>query len=484
MTKTSTNVAIIGAGIAGSWLAYRLAQRGIETVVIRSDTAADTPTVSQGAAAVFNRSLLEDTGDLASLFVDETGTQHPELQPLVRRYLRQEFDALSRLVEFMPFEYAVIPKHSHPVPRLGAGGEMVSLILDRFVALGGSIIQGRVTHLAVTDGICHGLQYEQGVPHTLQCQALVIATGGFSGLMPDAATSNAGAMLGIFAHCGGTLSNLEFFYRFAFGDVSNGRVLYPEDLQDSRMYRAGSRAQWLEHAYTTIPENRRDLEIFQQYWVHNMDVPHVLERGDTSFSLGPINGYSMGGMAHSQAATTIRNIYTTGESSHSLAADCIVGKPWACSLATAGLLCDLLSERSGAQHGQDVRVMPVPLTVQPSLLHEVKQRLRTFQDSRFSELGAEHFVTWCRTTRPTLPPERKGCFDVLLLAEAHTLSTLRRRESCGFFFRGDFPTADPNMAYHTTLAQYSVERDCVTVDLVPNAMYLDRIQQAASGQVS
>ncbi|SRR6266567_1421460 len=40
------------------------------------------------------------------------------------------------------------------------------------------------------------------------------------------------------------------------------------------------------------------------------------------------------------------------------------------------------------------------------------------------------------------------------------------------------------MAYHTTLAQYSVERDCVTVDLVPNAMHLDRIQRAASGHVT
>lgn len=38
MEQTVTNIVIIGAGIAGSWLAYRLAQRGIETIIIQSNT--------------------------------------------------------------------------------------------------------------------------------------------------------------------------------------------------------------------------------------------------------------------------------------------------------------------------------------------------------------------------------------------------------------------------------------------------------------
>jgi len=188
MEYTSTNIAIIGGGIAGSWLGYRLAQRGIETVIIQSNTDPDTPKVSEGAAAVINGGLLDGGADLSSLLADGTGTQHPELQSMVRRYLRQEFDELSRLVEFMPLGPIVIPKSSIPFPRLGVGGEVVSLILDRFVALGGSVIDGRVTHLAVTDGICNGLQYERrGEPHKLRCNALIIAAGGFSGLLPDAA---------------------------------------------------------------------------------------------------------------------------------------------------------------------------------------------------------------------------------------------------------------------------------------------------------
>ena len=134
MEYTSTNIAIIGGGIAGSWLGYRLAQRGVETVIIQSSTDPDTPKVSEGAAAVINGRLLDGGADLSSLLADEIGTQHPELQSMVRRYLRQEFDELSRLVEFMPLGPIVIPKSSIPFPRLGVGGEVVSLILDRFVA--------------------------------------------------------------------------------------------------------------------------------------------------------------------------------------------------------------------------------------------------------------------------------------------------------------------------------------------------------------
>lgn len=475
MENMITNVAIIGAGIAGSWLAYRLAQRGIETVMIQSNSGSDTPRLSEGAASVIDRRLLE-CDDILSVLVDETGTQHPELQSLVQRHLRAEFDELSQLIEFMPLGSFVIPKSPVPFPRLGAGGEVISVILDRFVALGGRIIEGRVTHLAVVDGVCHGLQCERyGVPHKLRCNALVIASGGFSGLLPDAATRNAGALLGMFAQSGGVLSNLEFFYRHAMGDLSNGRVLYPQDLKGVRIYRAGSRAAWLEHAYATYPEERRDLDIFQRYWTHNIGVPHVGERGDTSFSLGPIYGFSMGGIAQNHGATNLVNVYTTGEARHDLVTDYQLGRPWACYLATAGMLRDVLSERSSTSHVQDFPMMSIPEGVQSSLLTEVHRRLKEFQDHRFSESGAETFVQWCRTTRQHLPPERMGCFQLLILAEAYAQSALARRESRGYFFRADFPSTDPEMAQRTTLAYYNPNNDCVVVDLLTPQAISDRI---------
>ena len=70
MEYTSTNIAIIGGGIAGSWLGYRLAQRGVETVIIQSNTDPDTPKVSEGAAAVINGRLLDGGDVLSSLLAD------------------------------------------------------------------------------------------------------------------------------------------------------------------------------------------------------------------------------------------------------------------------------------------------------------------------------------------------------------------------------------------------------------------------------
>ena len=476
MEYTVTDILIIGAGIAGSWLAYRLAQRGITTVVIQHNTDSHILRVSEGAAVVMDRRLLEINNDLSSLFADETGTQHPELQPLVQRYLRQEFDELSQLIEFMPFGSFVLPKSPTPFPRPGTGGEVISVILERFVRLGGSIIEGRVTHLAVTDGICHGLQYEQnGVPHKLLCNALVIATGGFSGLLPHAATRNTGVLLGMFAQCGGVLTNLEFFYRHAIGDISNGTMLYPPDLEGARIYRDGSRAVWLEQAYATCPEERFDLDAFQRYWTHNLSVPHVVERANTSVSLGPLYGFSMGGIAHNHSVTNLVNIYTTGEARHDLVIDHQYGKPWACYLATAGLLRDVLSERSAASHWQDFPMMPIPARVPSSLLAEIHLRLQNFQDHRFSESGAEQFVQWSRKTRQHLCPQRQGCCHILILAEAYALSALARRESHGFFFRADFPSADPAMAQCITLASYNMDHDCVVVDLLTQQALSDRI---------
>src|SRR5262252_8772237 len=98
MEHTSTNMAIIGGGIAGAWLGYRLAQRGIETVIIQSNSDPDTPRVSERAAVVINSRLLDGVinsplpgggADLSSLLADETGTQDPELQPMIQSYLGQ-----------------------------------------------------------------------------------------------------------------------------------------------------------------------------------------------------------------------------------------------------------------------------------------------------------------------------------------------------------------------------------------------------------
>ena len=472
MTTIETSVAVIGAGIAGAWLAYRLAKRGIAVLVVSADGEDHTPCVSrQWAAAVLHRRLVEELeASIAAAFADVSGTQHPELQGTVRRYLPRESAELSGLVEFMPFEFARIPRHVVPAPRLGAGSEVIATVLARMSALGGRAVSGRVTHLHVVDDACGGLQFTRdGEIHTVRSEAVVLAAGGFSGLFADAATANIGAILGMFAGCGGRLANLEFFYRFALGDLTRRRVLYPPDLKGSRLYRDGERAAWLETAHERYPREQLDLAVFREYWTRNFGVPHVAELTAGTVELGPIRGFSMGGAAHTRGATNVRGIYAVGEARHDLAADCIVGLPWASYLASAGELCDVLAERCGSSGPCDVAARAVPPPLDPALRDAVKERLAAFQDHRFGERAAASFVTWCREARVAV--QRAGHedgedFGLLVLAEAFAASALARRESRGFFFRGDRPDAAPGGARRITCAVHDPAAARIDVELV------------------
>lgn len=470
---TRTQVAIVGGGIAGAWLAYRLVQRGVPALLVRADGAeGGRPVSRQWAASVIQRALAEGAPEaVAGLYTDASGTQHPELQATVQRHFRAEFEALRELVEFMPFEYALIPRDACPAPRLGRGGdEVVGAVLARFVALGGQVIDARVTHLEVEEGQCRGLHLARGdEAHQVLCGALVLASGGFSGLFADAPTDNAGAMLGRCARHGGGLANLEHFFRFALGDLTRRRVLYPPDLRGARLLRAGERATWLEEAWRRYPRERFDLEVFRGYWVHNLGAPHVAVLADGEVALGPIRGFSMGGIAHAHGATDIGGVFAAGEARHDLAADCIVGLPWASYLATGGELVERLSQERGAAALRGLPERPVPRGLDAALRDEVRRRLAGFQDQRFSRARAAGFVDWCRTARGAMRgagrQDDEG-FDVLVLAEAYAASALAREESRGFFYRADFPTVDPAARGRVTRARYDPTRDRVEVELV------------------
>ena len=470
MRQTLTRTVVIGAGIAGSWLAYRLAKYGTPVVLLDAPHE-DTPTVSLGAATVFHRPLVESKSpeDLAQVFLDETTTQHPELRPLLMRYLPKEFAELSELVPFQTLESMLIPQHPMPFPRLQAGGEVIALLHERIRALGGTLMCGRVTDLLIEDGVCRGVAYlHDGQPGVVQASATVLASGGYSGLMRHAPTANSGSMLGIFAAAGGELTNLEFSQRHALGDLTAGRVLYPPDLAGAEFYRAGERAVWLERAYATFAEERRDLEIFQRYWRNNGHIPHLLRRGDVSYELGPIYGLSMGGVAHIGGATNIAGVYAVGEARHDIAADAIIGRPWAIYISSSGMLAETLRKLPDQLMPEALSVSERVGEVRAKLRQVISERLHDFEDHRFTDAAATAFVEWCRTQRREVPLVRSGERGLLVLAESYALSAVSRRESRGYFYRADFPTADPQLSGLRTLARYDAERDCVEVELVAN----------------
>jgi hypothetical protein len=173
--------------------------------------------------------------------------------------------------------------------------------------------------------------------------------------------------------------------------------------------------------------------------------------------------------ADNEVIAVLDRVFTVGEARHDLVADCIVGLPWGCYLATAGMLCDLLSEKSNPERLQEFPLKPIPRSLHVSLLGEVQDRLVEIQEQDFSQKRAMQFVAWCREVRKQIRDEDRQDdqdFDLLTLAEAHTQSALARTESRGFFFRADFPCADVNMNNRCTYARYNTAKDCVDVELL------------------
>ncbi|WP_067722039.1 FAD-dependent oxidoreductase [Nocardia yamanashiensis] len=465
-----THTVVIGAGIAGSWLAYRLTQLGVDVILISAQDE-DTPNVSRLAAMVFDRGLIEATrsGDPSAVLADETATRHPRLGSLLRAHLTTELAELERLVPLQVAGPILIPQHPSPFPRLGAGDHAITLLHKHITTAGGRILEGRVTDLLVTQSSCHGVAYVGAHgPAVIQATAVVLATGGHSGLLPHSHTSNSAAMLGVFAAAGGELTNLEFSQRHALGDLTAGRILYPPDLDGATLYRGDDRADWLTDASATFDDRRRDLDIFQRYWRFNGHVPHTYARGEERHLLGPIYGLSMGGVEHTDGATTIEGVYVTGEARHDLASDAILGRPWAIALAGSGRLAQLL---------KDLPPNPDHPLYVPSarnaasdrgLRTSIRRRLYEFEDHRFSARAAMEFIDWCRDTRRVIPATHSSDTGLLILAESYALSALARRESRGFFFRADHPQPDPELNGLRTRTTFDAENDIVTVELTPN----------------
>jgi hypothetical protein len=132
------------------------------------------------------------------------------------------------------------------------------------------VLAGTVTDLVVSDGRCRGVRLvTQGTWATALAGDVVIASGGVSGLFGDGGTGGTGLLLGTCARAGVALDNLEMFHRFALGDLTHGRPLYPFDLHGARLLRDGRPATELTDLLRTTPPQRVDLAAWRSYWVRH-----------------------------------------------------------------------------------------------------------------------------------------------------------------------------------------------------------------------
>ena len=468
--STRSQVAIVGGGIAGAWLAYRLAQRDVPTVLISAD-ACSPPLSRAWAAGLMKQRVVDCTAVTApDVFADSSTTQDPHYPATMVEHVREEFDELNRLVEYQPLGDFLHPRGPVPGIRLGAGDDVVGAVLARFEELGGTRLHGRVTDLVVDGDVCLGLRYEHdGRLGKILCAEVVLASGGFCGVFADGVGTNTGYLLGTYARHGGRLANLELFNRFALGDLDRRRPLYPFDLEGSRLLRAGEQATELTDALGAFAGDRCDLDVFAHYWTANLDVPHTAELSGGPVRLGPIKGFAMGGMATSRSGTALRNVHATGECGYGLSVDSVSGKPFASFLAMGAELADVVTRRLTGVTTIDFDAGNVAPPADTGLRHELRHRLDAFSDTRFSVAGADGFVRWCvreRARRRAHDVVDTESVDLLILAEAYARSASARRESRGFFYRPDFPATDSKWDNRITLARYDADDDRVHVTLV------------------
>ncbi|MFS8104545.1 FAD-dependent oxidoreductase [Lentzea alba] len=466
------DVVVVGGGFAGAWVACRLAQRGVTVILISADDV--LPPVSRALSiGLMRRQFVEDaTARRAEFFTDSSASLPPAVPPLIAEYLGREFDALTELVRYREFLQYLMPVVPERGLRVGLGDEVVAAVLAEFQRCGGIRLRGRVTDLVMEGDACRGLHYEQGGVHGQLFGAdVVLASGGFCGLFADGVGSNSGHVLGTYARHGGALANLEMFARFPLGDLDRKVPVYPFELEGApHLMRADATAHELIELLEVYDGDLVDLEVFRRYWIRNFDVPHTIASPRGRSRLGPIKGFSMGGMAISMTGETVRNVHAVGECAYDLAVDSVSGKPFATYLALGGMLADQLADRrhsSVVEPGSGVSRANASADAQLRAL--VEQGLSSFQDNRFSFERAERFVDWCRTERRVR--QREDCtgnedVDLLILAEAYACSVLARTESRGFFYRPDFPAPDPALAGAVTVARYDASADQVLASLV------------------
>ncbi|MFG2883407.1 FAD-dependent oxidoreductase [Streptomyces sp. NPDC048297] len=469
--STRSQVVIVGGGIAGAWLAYRLAQRAVRTVLISDDD--QKPPLSLGAAGLINQDTINSTDRTApAVFSDISTTQDPRYRARMIERARDEFDALSRLVEYAPIGEFVYPLGPTPGIRLGAGGDVVGRVLAEFTELGGTRLRGRVTDLVMEGDTCLGVRYEHdGQPGKVLAGDVVLASGGFTGLFADGLGSDNGHLLGTFARRGGSLANLELFNWVALGDPERRCPLYPPDLEGARLLRSGEPATELMQALAAFAGDSIDLDVYTRYWIDNLDVPHTAELVSGTGRLGPVRGFSMGGMAPaSESGTGPANVHATGEAEYGMSLDSLTGKPFLSFIVRGAELAETLAKRASDEPTADFDAGPAAPSADTALQPEIRRRLAAVQDNRFTTEGAHDFAQWCARERARHLADASTdteSVDVLIVAESYIRAVLARRESRGFFYRPDFRVPDPELDNQVTRCRYDAEANEVHVSLSP-----------------
>src|SRR5882672_754777 len=190
-----TTVVIVGGGIAGIWVALKLAKAHIDSVLIDYSSTDRGGVLGSSVRSVgaVNTSPLERSE--FKEFMDELGLGqvHPSTVGLLQTYLREELADLQTYGEFKRIKLGVAVAG-------GNAGPVLKNLHKEYLASGGQILNAWVTRRVADATTCRGVQYQQGErAGKVLASAIVVASGGYAGLFEGSVkTNNHGTLLGRF----------------------------------------------------------------------------------------------------------------------------------------------------------------------------------------------------------------------------------------------------------------------------------------------
>jgi succinate dehydrogenase/fumarate reductase flavoprotein subunit len=537
--EIQTDVVVVGGGVAGVWTAYKLAKRGIRTLLITysgTDRGGLQGATRQSVGAINTYPI--DNEDFAS-YLDHLGKKqtHPAVSGTLQHYLRAEIAELASIIEMKPVKIGIALKS-------GSGTQFLHKMTELFQSLGGKVLDAWVTRLEVDTQTCRGLQYERcGHIGVIHCRAMVLASGGYSGLYSNSIKTNCyGTMLGRYLQAGGHATNLEFLFKHGYGNFDTNDLTPTEELPGAEIYdEAKVRVRVLEklifdgrgttthhqavnlwmtsndthhfidftyrplylalrrchevacHDGLTSPAGEQAInEILEMMHegtrpdvraqLLNMAAlpldfeqfealkPFVRETTGKKFRVNPLTYFCMGGIAHTECLTNLKNVFVNGECMHDFGANRVGGLPWGFYLANGQIVCNQIATCLQAD-ASDTQFTPVdlPCRFDAGLLQRIRTSLSEFHERRFTRNDYDARIKWIRETRSALLSGDDRLSDGvpwLIVAEAILQSYVSRQESRGYFLRTDMPYEDPELDGYFSRVQYDAGEDIVTVDLL------------------
>ncbi|MCP5008240.1 MAG: hypothetical protein GY941_30540 [Planctomycetes bacterium] len=240
----TTQVAIVGGGMAGLWAGYKLAKNGISSTLItyldvdRGGVKGSTSLCVAGINyAPFN------TKDQLHEFLKKLGYGqiHPSVEEMLSSYFQEELEEVVSLFDLKPIKIGA--------SIVGGGKSFLNKMSELYQSQEGTIINGWVTRLVVNKNSCQGIQYEsQNGIGKLRCQSIILASGGYTGLYKNSIkNNNFGRILGDYLRCGGSATNLEFTFKHAYVNIDACKITPTETLPGAEVYKDNvKRIEWLE----------------------------------------------------------------------------------------------------------------------------------------------------------------------------------------------------------------------------------------------